>query len=104
MLGDGRTRARPISELAVISGAVLVVPEHTRPPEARCPVALEEPSAALTWVADNEAAPVSTPSCATTRRPTRTATPSPESSSSTAASRRARPSSGTGVSNPQSSY
>ncbi|WP_399072315.1 hypothetical protein [Streptomyces stackebrandtii] len=104
MLGDGRTRARPIGALAVISGAVLVVPEHTRPPEARCPVALEEFSAALTWVADKEAAPVSTPSCATTRRPTRTATPSPESSSSTAASRRARPSSGTGVSNPQSSY
>ncbi|AXE89648.1 alpha/beta hydrolase [Streptomyces sp. Go-475] len=55
MLGDGRTHARMISELAAISGAAFVVPEYTRTPEARYPVPLEESYALLTWVVEQAA-------------------------------------------------
>ncbi|MCB5179401.1 alpha/beta hydrolase [Streptomyces antimicrobicus] len=55
MLGDGRTHARLIGELAAVSGAVFVVPEYTRTPEARYPVALEESYAVLTWVTEHAA-------------------------------------------------
>ncbi|MGJ5893649.1 alpha/beta hydrolase [Streptomyces sp. V2] len=51
MLGDARTHARLTGELADLSGAALVVPEYTRTPEARYPVALEEAYATLTWIA-----------------------------------------------------
>ncbi|WP_416967912.1 alpha/beta hydrolase [Streptomyces sp. 4F14] len=51
MLGDARTHARLAGELADLSGAALVVPEYTRTPEARYPVALEESYATLTWIA-----------------------------------------------------
>ncbi|MEZ0094859.1 alpha/beta hydrolase [Streptacidiphilus sp. EB129] len=50
MLGDAHTHTRLISELATASGAVFVVPEYTRTPEARYPVALEECYAVLTWL------------------------------------------------------
>ncbi|MET8978899.1 alpha/beta hydrolase [Streptomyces sp. NPDC004539] len=52
MLGDARTHARLIGELADLSGAALVVPEYTRTPEARYPVALEECYATLTWITE----------------------------------------------------
>ena len=55
MLGDGRTHARMIRELAAISGAAFVVPEYTRTPEARYPVQLEESYAVLTWVVEQAA-------------------------------------------------
>ncbi|WP_075737291.1 alpha/beta hydrolase [Streptomyces acidiscabies] len=51
MLGDARTHARIVGELADLSGAALVVPEYPRTPEARYPVALEEAYATLTWIA-----------------------------------------------------
>lgn len=57
MLGDARTRARTISELAALSGAAFVVSEYTRTPEARYPVALEESYAVLTWLADHRHGP-----------------------------------------------
>jgi acetyl esterase len=52
MLGDARTHARMICELAVAGGAAFVVPEYTRTPEARYPVALEESYAMLTWLVE----------------------------------------------------
>ncbi|WP_330301936.1 MULTISPECIES: alpha/beta hydrolase [unclassified Streptomyces] len=52
MLGDARTHARMIGELATTSAAAFVVPEYTRTPEARYPVALEESYAVLTSVAE----------------------------------------------------
>lgn len=55
MLGEARTHARMISELAVTSAAAFVVPEYTRTPEARYPVALEESYALLTWVVEQAA-------------------------------------------------
>ncbi|WP_327371144.1 alpha/beta hydrolase [Streptomyces sp. NBC_01217] len=55
MLGDARTHARLISELAATSAAAFVVPEYTRTPEARYPVALEESYAVLTWVVEQAA-------------------------------------------------
>jgi acetyl esterase/lipase len=55
MLGDARTHARMISELAAASAAAFVVPEYTRTPEARYPVALEESYAVLTWVVEQAA-------------------------------------------------
>lgn len=57
MLGDARTHARTISELAALSGAAFVVSEYTRTPEARHPVALEESYAVLTWLADHRHGP-----------------------------------------------
>jgi len=55
MLGDARTHARLVGEIADLSGAALVVPEYTRTPEARYPVALEESYAVLTWIAGQAA-------------------------------------------------
>lgn len=52
MPGDARTHARTIGELAAGSGAAFVVPEYTRTPEARHPVALEESYAVLTSVVE----------------------------------------------------
>ena len=52
MLGDARTHARMIGELAAASGAAFVVPEYTRTPEARYPVALEESYEVLTSVVE----------------------------------------------------
>ncbi|WP_205315481.1 alpha/beta hydrolase [Nonomuraea lactucae] len=55
MLGDARTHARVIGELAAASDAAFVVPEYTRTPEARYPVALEESYAVLTWLVEHAA-------------------------------------------------
>ncbi|MHC5907681.1 alpha/beta hydrolase [Streptomyces sp. S6] len=55
MLGDARTHARLIGDLADLSGAAVVVPEYTRTPEARYPVALEESYAVVTWIAGQAA-------------------------------------------------
>jgi acetyl esterase len=52
MLGDARTHAGMIGELTAASGAAFVVPEYTRTPEARYPVALEESYAILTSVVE----------------------------------------------------
>ncbi|MFG2821133.1 alpha/beta hydrolase [Kitasatospora sp. NPDC048365] len=51
MLGEARTHARLITELVEGTGAVAVVPEYSRTPEARYPVALEECYALLDWLA-----------------------------------------------------
>ncbi|MFJ8601863.1 alpha/beta hydrolase [Streptomyces shenzhenensis] len=48
-LGDAQTHARLISELVAGAGVCAVVPEYSRTPEARYPVALEECYALLTW-------------------------------------------------------
>jgi acetyl esterase/lipase len=53
MFGDADTHAHVIGELAVNSGAAMVVPEYSRTPEARYPVALEESYATLLWVHAN---------------------------------------------------
>jgi acetyl esterase len=53
MFGDADTHAHVIGELAVKSGVAMVVPEYSRTPEARYPVALEECYASLLWVYDN---------------------------------------------------
>ncbi|MGV9308166.1 alpha/beta hydrolase [Nonomuraea sp. NPDC003727] len=53
MLGDAQTHARLICELAERSEAAFVVPEYSRTPEARYPVAVEESYALLTWVAEH---------------------------------------------------
>jgi acetyl esterase len=55
MLGDAQTHARLIRQLALQSGAAFVVPEYTRTPEARYPVAIEEIYALLTWLGPNAA-------------------------------------------------
>ncbi|MFF3874877.1 alpha/beta hydrolase [Streptomyces sp. NPDC001978] len=49
MLGDAQTHARLISELVTGAGVCAVVPEYSRTPEARYPVALEECYALLDW-------------------------------------------------------
>ncbi|MFJ5899361.1 alpha/beta hydrolase [Streptomyces sp. NPDC093064] len=49
MLGDAQTHARLISELVDGAGVCAVVPEYSRTPEARYPVALEECYALLVW-------------------------------------------------------
>ncbi|MGW2859673.1 alpha/beta hydrolase fold domain-containing protein [Streptomyces sp. NPDC001205] len=51
--GDAQTHTRMICELVTASDAVFVVPEYTRTPEARYPVALEELYAVLTWLTGN---------------------------------------------------
>ncbi|MFJ7908642.1 alpha/beta hydrolase [Kitasatospora sp. NPDC096204] len=51
MLGDAHTHARLITDLVKAAGAVAVVPEYSRTPEARYPVALEECYALLGWIA-----------------------------------------------------
>ena len=55
MLGDAQTHARLITELAKASGCAFVVPEYTRTPEARYPVAVEEIYALHVWLAANAA-------------------------------------------------
>ncbi|GGT77491.1 alpha/beta hydrolase [Streptomyces atratus] len=50
MLGDAQTHARLITELALSAGVAAVVPEYSRTPEARYPVAIEECYALMTWV------------------------------------------------------
>ncbi|WP_156753252.1 alpha/beta hydrolase [Actinokineospora pegani] len=55
MLGDARTHARLVRELVLASGAVFLVPEYTRTPEARFPVAIEECYSLLTWAATGPA-------------------------------------------------
>ncbi|WP_329123146.1 alpha/beta hydrolase [Streptomyces sp. NBC_01353] len=49
MLGDGHTHAWLISELVREAGVAAVVPEYSRTPESRYPVALEECYDLLTW-------------------------------------------------------
>ncbi|GAA3507898.1 acetyl esterase [Streptosporangium album] len=49
MLGDAQTHAGLISELVTGAGVCAVVPEYSRTPEARYPVALEECYALLAW-------------------------------------------------------
>ncbi|MER5183101.1 alpha/beta hydrolase [Streptomyces sp. NPDC002896] len=49
MLGDAQTHARLISELVLSAGVAAVVPEYSRTPEARYPVAIEECYALMTW-------------------------------------------------------
>ncbi len=51
-LGDAQTHARLISELVIGVGVCAVVPEYSRTPEARYPVALEECYALLAWAVD----------------------------------------------------
>ncbi|MER7840694.1 alpha/beta hydrolase [Streptomyces sp. NPDC096040] len=50
-LGDAQTHARLISELVTGAGVCALVPEYSRTPEARYPLALEECYALLTWAA-----------------------------------------------------
>ncbi|MEU8821331.1 alpha/beta hydrolase [Actinoplanes sp. NPDC048796] len=52
MLGDARTHWALISDLTRLSGKTFVVPEYTRTPEARYPVAIEEIYALLLWVSE----------------------------------------------------
>ncbi|WP_447040877.1 alpha/beta hydrolase [Streptomyces sp. DSM 118878] len=52
MLGDAQTHARLVSELVREAGAAAVVPEYSRTPESRYPVALEECYALLTWTVE----------------------------------------------------
>jgi acetyl esterase len=49
MFGDADTHAHIIDEVAQHCRACLIVPEYTRTPEARYPVALEECYAVLNW-------------------------------------------------------
>lgn len=49
MFGDADTHAHIIDEVAQHCRACLIVPEYTRTPEARYPVALEECYAVVTW-------------------------------------------------------
>lgn len=53
MFGDADTHTHVIGELAVRSDAAVVVPEYSRTPEARYPVALEECYATLLWMHDS---------------------------------------------------
>ncbi|MHA3020904.1 alpha/beta hydrolase [Mycobacterium sp. BMJ-28] len=50
MFGDADTHAEVICEFALSCRVAMVVPEYSRTPEARYPVALEECYAALLWV------------------------------------------------------
>jgi acetyl esterase len=54
MLGDAQTHVRLVSELVKGSGTTAVVPEYSRTPEARYPVALEECYALLSWITDQQ--------------------------------------------------
>jgi len=53
MFGDADTHGRVVGAIATRCRAAVVVPEYTRAPEARYPVALEECYATLLWVRDN---------------------------------------------------
>ncbi|WP_246240335.1 alpha/beta hydrolase [Mycolicibacterium madagascariense] len=50
MFGDADTHADVIGEFALRCASAMVVPEYSRTPEARYPVALEECYATLQWV------------------------------------------------------
>ncbi|MGW1875704.1 alpha/beta hydrolase [Streptomyces sp. NPDC001975] len=50
-LGDAQTHARLISELVTGAGVCALVPEYSRTPEVRYPLALEECYALLAWAA-----------------------------------------------------
>jgi acetyl esterase len=50
MFGDADTHAHVIGELALKSRVAMVVPEYSRTPEARYPIALEECYATLLWI------------------------------------------------------
>ncbi|MFF7251127.1 alpha/beta hydrolase [Embleya sp. NPDC008237] len=52
-LGDAHTHARLISGLVTGAGVAAIVPEYSRSPEARYPVALRECHALLAWAVDN---------------------------------------------------
>jgi acetyl esterase len=56
MFGDADTHAHLIAEIAIKSATAMVVPEYTRTPEARYPVAVEECYATLVWAYDNHEA------------------------------------------------
>ncbi|WP_426404975.1 alpha/beta hydrolase [Streptomyces sp. R-07] len=56
MLGDGQTHAWLVSELVRRAAVAAVVPEYSRTPEARYPVALEECYALLSWTVRHAAA------------------------------------------------
>ncbi|MCI3273571.1 alpha/beta hydrolase [Streptomyces cylindrosporus] len=49
-LGDAQTHARLVSDLVTGAGVAAVVPEYSRTPEARYPVAVEECYALMSWV------------------------------------------------------
>lgn len=55
MFGDADTHAHVVGEIAIKSHVAMVVPEYSRTPEARYPVALEECYATLLWVHENAA-------------------------------------------------
>ncbi|WP_250031377.1 alpha/beta hydrolase [Paractinoplanes maris] len=55
MMGDAHTHRRLIADLVVASGLALVVPEYTRTPEARFPIAVEEIYALTVWITENSA-------------------------------------------------
>lgn len=53
MFGDAHTHGHVVGTIAVKCAAAVIVPEYSRTPEARYPVALEECYATLLWVLDN---------------------------------------------------
>ncbi|GGN88383.1 esterase [Streptomyces albiflavescens] len=53
MLGDAQTHTQVISEFVRELGVAAIVPEYSRIPEARYPVALEECYALLAWTAEH---------------------------------------------------
>ncbi|ORA37242.1 alpha/beta hydrolase [Mycobacterium aquaticum] len=53
MFGDADTHGHIVAAIATKCGAAVVVPEYSRTPEARYPVALEECYATLLWIRDN---------------------------------------------------
>lgn len=55
MFGDASTHGRLIRRLVRASGAVFLVPEYTRAPEGRYPVAVEETYELLVWTHEHAA-------------------------------------------------
>ncbi|GAS86873.1 alpha/beta hydrolase [Mycolicibacterium brisbanense] len=53
MFGDADTHGRIVGAIATSCAAAVIVPEYSRTPEARHPVALEECYATLLWIRDN---------------------------------------------------
>ncbi|MEE6166769.1 MULTISPECIES: alpha/beta hydrolase [unclassified Mycolicibacterium] len=53
MFGDADTHGRVVGTIAARCAAAVIVPEYSRTPEARYPVALEECYATLLWVRDS---------------------------------------------------
>jgi acetyl esterase/lipase len=52
VFGDSDTHDRLARQLAVGSGAAVIVPSYSRAPEARYPTAIEECSAVVRWIAE----------------------------------------------------